>query len=95
MKGSPILRMQLPCLQIAAALLSPFLVSWLQFLSSIPQEDIVLFLRVVVLVALGESYSERKIEQGVRPAANNKHALALPPLTSHSWRRMQRCCRCG
>lgn len=35
-----------------AALLSPFLVSWLQLFSSVPQEDVVLFLGVVILVAL-------------------------------------------
>lgn len=46
------LRTQLPRLQMAAALLSPFLVSWLQLFSSVPQEDVVLFLGVVVLVAL-------------------------------------------
>ena len=35
-----------------AALLSPFLVPRLQLLGSVPQEDVVLFLGVVVLMAL-------------------------------------------
>lgn len=35
-----------------AALRSPFLVSWLQLFGSVPQEDVVLFLGVVILVAL-------------------------------------------
>lgn len=55
--------MQLPRLQMEVALLSPFLVSWLQLLSSIPQEDVVLFLGVVVLMALRKSDSDRKNEK--------------------------------
>lgn len=35
-----------------AALLSPFLIPRLQLLGSVPQEDVVLFLGVVVLMAL-------------------------------------------
>lgn len=45
-----------PCLQTAAALLSPFLVPGLQLLGSTPQEDVVLFLGVVVLMALKNSH---------------------------------------
>lgn len=38
-----------------AALLSPFLVPRLQLLGSVPQEDVVLFLGVVVLMSLRNS----------------------------------------
>lgn len=38
-----------------AALLSPFLVPRLQLLGSVPQEDVVLFLGVVVLMTLRDS----------------------------------------
>lgn len=41
----------------AAALLSPFLVPRLQLLSGVPQKDVVLFLGVVVLMALGDQDS--------------------------------------
>lgn len=53
--GNPLQRIQPPCLQTVAALLSPFLVPWLQLLSSVPQEDVVLLLGVVVLMALRKS----------------------------------------
>lgn len=54
-EGSPIRWPRSPGLHTAAALLSPFLVPRLQLLGSVPQEDVVLFLGVVVLVALGNS----------------------------------------
>lgn len=96
--GSPIWSLQLPRLQMADALLSPFLVSWLQLLGSIPQEDVVLFLGVVVLVALRrsdpDSRNKKKGKKQARAEANAEQAERLPPSTSRSWRRMQRCCRC-
>lgn len=98
--GSPVQRPQSPGLRTVAALLSPFLVPRLQLLGSIPQEDVVLFLGVVVLMALRQKYKNNirytKYEQ--RPGYYREMqttAHDLLPLTSHNWKHMQRCCHCG
>lgn len=72
---------------MAVALLSPFLVSWLQLLSSIPQEDVVLFLGVVVLVALRKSDSDgknekRNLQQELRQRANTLNPTHLRPVVA-------------
>lgn len=71
--------MQLPRLQMAVALLSPFLVSWLQLLSSVPQEDVVLFLGVVVLVALRKSDTGRKNEKETCSKSRGKRQIRSNP----------------
>lgn len=71
----PILGVMETQLLTTAALLSPFLVPRLQLLGGHPQEDVVLFLGVVVLVALKRRKTKRSVT--VRDILNQHvHAAA-------------------
>lgn len=70
-------RLRSPGLRTVVALLSPFLVPRLQLLRSIPQEDVVLFLGVVVLIALRDSESQlvTTLEQSYQLKQNERESF--------------------